>query len=169
MKVAVIVIIMIAGAYGGPSAEAIQFIEGVALGLDDDLGNVTACTKDLNITTVDFGTGFALLEKGFHDKNIKEISAGLTDFGKGTQEIAKVWAACGDAKVAADIAKLAADIAKGPLSIFELVVKETVTIFHEKKELTTDFQQAISAWKAKNFRASGEATGKIVGVLLANV
>ena len=52
------------------------------------------------------------------------------------------------------------------MGIVKVVVSELVNIFHNEKNLTTDFKNAIQYWKAKNFDLCGVMVGKIVGILI---
>jgi len=149
-----------------PGEDVVQFLEGFALGIEATIGNVTECTNDLNITFNDFAVAWKLLREGFDDLDVSEIEQGLIEMAKGLVEVSIAFEQCGLETLAAEIAALAAEIAKGPEGVVEIIVKEIVNIFYHGKDLTADFNGAISSWESGDYHKSGFFVGEIVAILL---
>lgn len=65
------------GPYGGDGQDIIEFLEGIAEGLEIDFGNVTQCTSDLNITLDDFEDSWRDLKYGMDHLSKSYIEQGL--------------------------------------------------------------------------------------------
>ncbi|KAG2381677.1 hypothetical protein C9374_006061 [Naegleria lovaniensis] len=144
----------------------LAFVEGFALGIEADVGNVTECTKDVYITLNDFDDAFYSLEYGFKRINVKLIETGLREFGAGVKELAVALKGCNVNGIVEKIESLAAQLQSGPLGIVKVIVHELINIFHNEKDITNEFKKAIQYWKDKKYELCGVQVGKIVGVLL---
>jgi len=149
-----------------PPSHVVQFLEGFAEGIETTIGNVTECTKDLDITFDDFNISFVHLRYGFDHLNVKEIELGCVYLGKGLEEVSVALHACGLEELAKEIKDLATELSTGVSGIIEVIVKEAVNVFYHRHDLTADFHSAINNWEKGDFFNSGIAVGKIVGILL---
>jgi hypothetical protein len=144
------------------------FLEGMAVGLEIDIGNVTECTKDANVTLGDFEKGFRDLENGINQLSRTLIERGLVEWAAGVLSMAKLLQQCGFVELAQDIYNIATEIMSGPAGIFKLVINEIVDIFYHGRSLINDFKLMISSFKAGDYYHAGVATGEILGILLQN-
>eukprot|EP01116_Phalansterium_solitarium_P003266 TRINITY_DN1403_c0_g1_i1.p1 TRINITY_DN1403_c0_g1~~TRINITY_DN1403_c0_g1_i1.p1 ORF type:complete len:205 (-),score=87.87 TRINITY_DN1403_c0_g1_i1:515-1129(-) len=148
--------------------DTVQFIEGVALGLAADFGNVTECTKEGTTVIDDFDKAYTEIKNGFAHMNVPEIAAGLVDFGAGLDELAAALSDCGEEQLVADIANLAKYLSEGPKGILELIAKEILNFFNQENTLGYDYKRAIAAWDAdpRDYKTAGFYTGEIIGIFL---
>lgn len=166
MFAALTLTMMLGSALAGPSQDTIRFLEGVVVGLEVQIGNVTECTKDLEIGLSDFQNAVADIEFGLRNINLDRLEKGITEFGAGLNIVSDAMRACGLNSLADDIAAIAADIQAGPDGVFKFIVGEAIKIFANEKELTTDFDNLISGFRTGNYFEAGRAVGDILGILL---
>jgi len=151
--------------YAIPPAGVVQFIVGFAEGIETEVSeNITQCVVDYNASLDDLDRGFAELDEGFKKLHPALVEQGLSDIGKGIQEIAGVLDVCGLNELALEIAHVGKEIEEGKL--LEVILKETINIIHNERVLTSDFKSATAAWMSKDYKTSGLYLGKIVGILL---
>jgi len=145
---------------------ATQFLLGFGEGVEVDFTgkNVTQCVEDEQADFEDFETGFSDLDQGIKKKSLSLIKSGIVSFGAGVNEIGQVMQACDLGVISQDIIAIAQQIESG--DAFQVIMKELVSIFHDKTELTAEFQAAIAAWQSGDYFTSGENVGEIAGVLL---
>jgi len=148
--------------------DTVQFLEGFALGLASDFGNVTECANDSSTVVDDFDKAYQEIKNGISHLNVAEVAQGLVDFGSGVQEIAKALEECGDAQLVADIANLGKYLSEGPAGILQLIAKEILNFYSDEKTLGYDYRQAIKAWDAspRDYHSAGFYTGEITGIFL---
>jgi len=146
--------------------DVVAFIEGFATGVESEIGNVTECTKDLDITLNDFEVGFSLIKRGISRIWIPDVEKGLRYFGNGLKEVALVLKVCNATRLAEDIADIAMELSQGIKGVVEIIAKEILNIFHHGADITSDFKAAIASWEKRDYFKSGFYTGKIVGILL---
>eukprot|EP01121_Diplochlamys_sp_Union-15-3_P010627 TRINITY_DN299_c0_g1_i1.p1 TRINITY_DN299_c0_g1~~TRINITY_DN299_c0_g1_i1.p1 ORF type:complete len:171 (-),score=47.30 TRINITY_DN299_c0_g1_i1:31-543(-) len=168
MKVLVALLFLLAVAFASKwkitPEETVEFIEGVAVGLEVELGNVTECTKDLNITLEDFEQGFADVRRGIDSISLSLVEKGIMEWGDGLKELVVVLKVCGADEAAADIEKIILQIESGPEGIVRLIAKEILNILDEN--VGSLFREAVDDWEDKDYFGSGKATGKILGILI---
>jgi len=152
-----------------PESDTLAFLEGFALGLAEDFGNITECRNDSITFVEEFDQAFTLIKKGIDHASINDIVQGLIEFANGIDEVAKALQDCGDAQVVADIANLAKYLKGGPAGIIQLIAKEVLQYFNDQKTLGYDYRQAIKAWDAtpRDYRTAGFYAGEITAIFLA--
>eukprot|EP00003_Mantamonas_plastica_P010501 TRINITY_DN1994_c0_g2_i2.p1 TRINITY_DN1994_c0_g2~~TRINITY_DN1994_c0_g2_i2.p1 ORF type:complete len:180 (-),score=70.90 TRINITY_DN1994_c0_g2_i2:100-639(-) len=143
----------------------IQFLEGFALGIESDFGNVSACIKDAAETYMKFDAAFKDIDEGIRHLDVKRVEKGITELGQGVQDIADAAKDCGFGEIAQDIEAIAKELQE-PGGILKVIVEEVVKIFGHEQEVTQDFKGAIAAWKGKQYTPAGLYVGKIVGILI---
>eukprot|EP01120_Amphizonella_sp_Union-15-10_P014656 TRINITY_DN719_c0_g1_i2.p1 TRINITY_DN719_c0_g1~~TRINITY_DN719_c0_g1_i2.p1 ORF type:complete len:191 (-),score=51.74 TRINITY_DN719_c0_g1_i2:45-575(-) len=150
-----------------PSPPALLFLEGLGYGLEVEIGNVTECAKDLNVTLDDFDAGYTSIRKGIDNWNIFEIEKGLKDWAAGLEESSQVLKVCGAEELAADIEKLAQELQGGVSGLLELLAKEILVVVD--KGVGKLFRDAVTYWEQENYYQAGVCTGQIVGLLLNQI
>ena len=96
----------------------------------------------------------------------KLIETGLKEFGAGVQEVAIALKACNVNEIVARIEEIAKELQSGPGGIVKVIVHEIVNIFHNGRDIASEFKKAISFWKLQKWELCGVQVGKIVGILL---
>jgi len=147
-----------------PEQNLIFFVEGLAYGVEAEVGNITECMEDLNITLADFEKGFADISQGIDWLDIFQIEKGLKEWSAGVTEVNEVLKVCGAEKLAEDIAKIVAEVSSGTTGLLEFVAKEILNILDNG--VGQLFRQAVDAWEANNYYDSGKYCGEALGILL---
>ena len=147
-------------------ADYIAFIEGFALGVESDFGNVTECVQDGKEAFTYLSRSVQELKDGIHRKSVSAITAGIIDLGFGIKELGEDIKACDIKEIIDDIMNIAHQLSSGPSGIVEVIVKEVVNIFHHGKDITNDFKNLISFWEQQKYELAGVQLGKIVGILI---
>eukprot|EP01112_Ceratiomyxa_fruticulosa_P014237 TRINITY_DN4060_c0_g1_i2.p1 TRINITY_DN4060_c0_g1~~TRINITY_DN4060_c0_g1_i2.p1 ORF type:complete len:182 (+),score=43.15 TRINITY_DN4060_c0_g1_i2:184-729(+) len=146
-----------------------QFMVGFLIGVEIEFaGNLTECIADAGVTLDDFDTGFQDIDQGFKSWSVSDIEQGLIAFGAGVQEVSIVLEVCNVTGIVDDIKAIAEELQSGTSGLVKVIIKEGINIFHNEKNLSKDFKTAVSAWKAGDYKSSGQATGNIIGILLAD-
>jgi hypothetical protein len=153
--------------FNGPNRKQwIAFIEGFALGLESDFGNVTECTQDAKLAFTTLERSFQELRDGFKRNSVYAITAGLIDLGFGIKELIDDAKACDIKEIIDDVLKIAHELSSGVGGIIEVVIKETINIFSHHREITNDFKNLILFWEQQKYELAGVQLGKLVGLLL---
>jgi hypothetical protein len=147
-------------------ADVLAFLEGFALGVEAQIGNITLCTADVQVTLEDFKQGYNQIQQGFKHLSIKLVEEGFISIGHGFDDIATAFKDCGIERLVEDIEKLAAELKTGTAGIIKVLYKEFINIFTHGKEITVDVQNFLKYWKAQQYELAGVAMGKIAGILL---
>jgi hypothetical protein len=147
-------------------ADVLAFLEGFALGVEAQIGNITACTADVEITLEDFNLAYKQITQGFRDWSPKLVEQGFVSFGHGIEEIAVAFKDCGVDRLVNDLEKLAAELKTGTTGIIHVIYKEIINIFTHGKEITNDVKNFLKYWQAKQYELAGVQAGKIVAILL---
>ncbi|KAG2381678.1 hypothetical protein C9374_006062 [Naegleria lovaniensis] len=147
-------------------SNVLAFVEGFLLGIEADVGNVTACTRDATITLNDFDNAFYSLEYGFKKMSPQLIETGLQELAAGIEEIKQGIEDCNIKGIIKQIESLIAQLKSGTLGVVKVLVHEAINIFHNGQNITTEFKNAIQYWKDKKYELCGVQVGMIVGVLL---
>merc|ERR1711934_640075 len=134
----------------GAGKDVVLFLEGLAVGVEEDFGNVTECTADLELTLQDFEKGYALIGQGMRHYSISDIRKGLDAFSAGLQEIKKAIDDCGTEEFAQAVEAIIQDFSSW-VGVARFCYHELITIFHERSTLQKDFPAAEAAFKAKEY------------------
>ena len=94
-------------------ADVLAFLEGFALGVEAQIGNITLCTADAQVTLEDFRQGYNQITQGFRDWSVSLVEQGFVSIGHGFDEIAVAFKDCGIERLVMDIEKLAAELKSG--------------------------------------------------------
>jgi hypothetical protein len=152
--------------FGPNRQDWIGFIEGIALGIESDFGNVTECTQEAEFAYESLERSFQELQEGFRQKSVGLITAGIIDLGFGIQEIGKDLKTCDIGEILEDIEKIAKELSSGVTGIIEVIVKEAVNIFSHHKDITNDIKNAYSFWGQGKYQLAGVQVGKLLGFLI---
>jgi hypothetical protein len=144
--------------------DVVNFLKGVAYGLDVVMGDPTACIRDVTNMTSDFNDGVQLIAHGIKTLNVKSVMEGLFAFADGVQKLADAFKACGIEKTAESITKIVEEIKDGQVMAF--VKDEVMHIFSHGRELIHLFKDVAAEWKDKNFYEAGKDVGEILGILI---
>eukprot|EP01129_Flabellula_baltica_P017775 TRINITY_DN9990_c0_g1_i1.p1 TRINITY_DN9990_c0_g1~~TRINITY_DN9990_c0_g1_i1.p1 ORF type:complete len:181 (-),score=53.66 TRINITY_DN9990_c0_g1_i1:54-596(-) len=147
----------------GPTEEALLFLEGFAYGLEEEIGNVTECAKDLNVTMEDLDAGFKLIKHGipWHpkdlEKGLKLWAAGLTEFTHALKD-------CGLEHLVEDIEVILKEIESGIGGTLKFLAEEILALI--KTQSRKDIVAAYTAWEHGDYYHAGYYSGKVVGIIL---
>jgi len=144
--------------------DVVNFLKGVAYGLDVVMGDPTACIRDVTNMTSDFNDGVQLIAHGIKTLNVKSVMEGLFAFADGVEKLADAFKACGIEKTAESIIKIVEEIKDGQVMAF--VKDEVMHIFSHGRELIHLFKDVAAEWKDKNFYEAGKDVGEILGILI---
>jgi len=144
--------------------DVINFLKGVAYGLDVVMGDPAACIKDINNMTSDFNDAVQLIAYGIKHLSVKSVMQGLFAFADGVEKLADGFKDCGLEKIAESIIKIVTEIKEGQVMAF--IKDEVMHILSHGRELIHLFKDVASEWKDKNFYAAGEDVGEILGILI---
>jgi len=144
--------------------DVIDFLTGVAYGLDVIMGDPTACVRDITNMTSDFNDGVQLIAHGIKTLSVKSVAQGLFAFADGVEKLADAFKACGIEKTAESISKIVVEIKSGQVMAF--VKDEVMHIFSHGRELIHLFKDVASEWKDSNFYEAGKDVGEILGILI---
>jgi len=144
--------------------DIVNFLKGVAVGLDVIMGDPAACVKDVTNMTSDFNDAFQLISYGIKNLNVKSVMQGLFAFADGVEKLADAFKACGIEKMADSIIKIVSEIKNGEIQA--LIKDEVIHIFSHGRELIHLFKDVCAEWKAKDFYAAGKDVGEILGILI---
>jgi len=144
--------------------EVIDFLKGVAYGLDVVMGDPAACIRDITNMTSDFNDAVQLIAHGIKTLNVKSVMEGLFAFADGVEKLADGFKACGIEKTAESIIKIVEEIKSGQIMAF--VKDEVMHIFSHGRELIHLFKDVAAEWKDKNFYEAGKDVGEILGILI---
>lgn len=147
-----------------------EFILGFAEGLGRDIG-FADCIQDVNQTYQDIRGMLDFFEHGFNHKAPASIAKAFELLGHMIKDFGSAITVCvKDAtELAAKIENLAAELSGNVGGIIKVIVQDVVHIYHEREELTDDCKAVASDWHAGDFKGSGNAVGKIVGVMLGGL
>jgi len=144
--------------------DVINFLKGVAVGLDVIMGDPAACVKDIKNMTSDFNDGFQLIAHGIKTLSVKSVMQGLFAWADGIEKLADAFKACGLEKTADSIIKIVTEIKAGQLQAF--IKDEIMHIWSHGRELIQLFKDMVANWKDKNFYESGKDVGEVIGILI---
>jgi len=144
--------------------DVVNFLKGVAVGLDVIMGDPAACVKDIKNMTSDFNDGFQLIAHGIKTLNVKSVMQGLFAWADGVEKLADAFKACGLEKTADSIIKIVAEIKAGQLQAF--IKDEIMHIWSHGRELIQLFKDMVANWKDKNFYEAGKDVGEVLGILI---
>jgi len=144
--------------------DILNFLKGVAVGLDVIMGDPAACVRDITNMTSDFNDAFQLISYGIQHLNVKSVMQGLFAFADGVEKVADAFRACGIEKMADSIIKIVTEIKSGQLQAF--IKDEIMHIWSHGRELIELFKDIAAEWKAKNFYAAGKDVGEVLGILI---
>ncbi|KAL0488186.1 hypothetical protein AKO1_015391 [Acrasis kona] len=144
--------------------DALLFIEGFALGVEAEIADVSVCVKEVTATLDDFSTAYAKLKLGFHTLSPSLVREGITHLGAGIESVTKDLKDCGVDRLVKDILALTAEIKQG--GILKVLIKEVISIFHHRKDVTTEIKTFIKAYGDKDYKVAGVQVGKLVAGLL---
>lgn len=144
--------------------EFLDFMKGVAYGLDVIMGDPAACVRDIKNMTSDFNDGVQLIAHGIKKLHVKDVIEGLFAFADGVEKLADAFKACGLEKLSDSIIKIVTQIKSGQVVAF--VKDEVMHIWGHGRELIHLFKDLAAQWKAKNFNEAGKDVGEILGILI---
>jgi len=144
--------------------DVVNFLKGVAVGLDVIMGDPAACVKDITNMTSDFNDGVQLIAYGIKNLNVKSVMEGLFAFADGVEKLADAFKACGIEKMAESIIKIVKEIKSGQIQAF--IKDEIMHIWSHGRELIHLFKDVAAEWKAKDFYSAGKDVGEILGILI---
>eukprot|EP00811_Abedinium_folium_P004590 NODE_14225_length_1121_cov_3.495976.p2 GENE.NODE_14225_length_1121_cov_3.495976~~NODE_14225_length_1121_cov_3.495976.p2 ORF type:complete len:292 (+),score=79.41 NODE_14225_length_1121_cov_3.495976:36-911(+) len=88
---------------------------------------------------------------------LEDFSAAITSCAKDEQELVKKFT------------DLSAALSGNVWEIIHVVVDDAMHIFADRNELTDDCKTTTAAWNARDFKASGNAVGDIVGIITSGL
>jgi len=144
--------------------EVLDFLLGVAYGLDVIMGDPTACIGDFETMVSDFNEGVQLIAHGIKSLSVKSVSQGLLAFADGVEKLANSFKDCGIEKTAESIIKIVGEIKSGQVMAF--VKDEVIHIFSHGRDLIHLFKSLASEWKDGDFYEAGKDVGEILGILI---
>jgi len=144
--------------------DVLDFLKGVAVGLDVIMGDPAQCVSDFNSLVSDFNDAVQLIAHGIKTLNVKSVMEGLFAFADGVEKVADAFKACGIEKMADSIYKIVTEIKSGQIQAF--VKDEIIHIWSHGRELIHLFKDVAAEWKAKDFYAAGKDVGEILGILI---
>ena len=144
--------------------DVLNFIKGVAYGLDVIMGDPAACVRDITNMTADFNDGVQLIAHGFKKLKVKYVVEGLLAFADGVEKLADAFKACGLERIAESVTKIVTEIKGGQIAVF--IRDEVMHIWGHGRELVHLFKDVAAQWKAKEFYEAGKDVGEILGILL---
>ncbi|EGC34909.1 hypothetical protein DICPUDRAFT_34230 [Dictyostelium purpureum] len=151
----------------GSALEFRDFIIGFAEGIEIAINKNSAdCFANVRHSFKDFEDSFRLIEEGFQRKSIGALSVGIQKLGAALQEIIRAFDVCQVPKLIDDIREISEQLKSGTAGIIKLLVKESIIIFRNRRDLTADFRNGVANWKSRNFRDCGRNVGHIIGVLI---
>lgn len=140
-----------------------DFILGIAIGLEIELGNTTECIRRGTLTLTEFKEAFHYLESGIEHFSLDDFERGGEALGTALASIPTLMTDCGAIKLKNDIENAIILIRGG---VIRFLIKESVVIVVHGKELTSDVKAIIADFHERKYRDSGVALGKILGILL---
>eukprot|EP00761_Pharyngomonas_kirbyi_P011319 gb/GECH01011344.1/.p1 GENE.gb/GECH01011344.1/~~gb/GECH01011344.1/.p1 ORF type:complete len:183 (+),score=45.11 gb/GECH01011344.1/:1-549(+) len=146
--------------------DAKQFMGGFILGFAKIHGDVSNCVVDSTEMVANFDSAMKEMEQGFKDRSISEMEDGVKKLGTSVHELLSALSDCGFKYITEDVIEIAMKIAEDPKNIIEIVLKEGIHIFHERKNLSDDFREMIKDWRSDKYFPSGFRTGEIFGILV---
>jgi len=144
--------------------DIINFLKGVAVGLDVIMGDPAACVRDISNMTSDFNDAVQLIAHGIKTLNVKAVMQGLFAFADGVEKLADAFKACGLEKTADSIIKIVTEIKSGQIQTF--IKDEIMHIWSHGRELIQIFKEMVADWKAKDYYGAGRAVGEVLGILI---
>ncbi|GAM21232.1 hypothetical protein SAMD00019534_044070, partial [Acytostelium subglobosum LB1] len=152
----------------GPSpAEFGDFMVGFCEGMEIAMnGNVSTCVAESDAAWEDFANGFHLIGKGFDHLSARDFTKGMELVGNGLAEIPPVFDECGITQFLADIISVSKELSSGAEGVIEVVVKETLNIFHHGDDISEDWKNMVKEWKKENYNQSGVSLGLLVGIIM---
>jgi len=147
-----------------PTSNITLFIEGVAQGLEIEIGNPDECLKDVNVTEEEFIEGFKKIRDGIEHFNIFEIEDGLVLWSKAMQGVNGGLRDCGADKLADDIEEILKEFSSGVTGIVEFIAREILAII--ENDVQKLFKDAIASVEKGDWKTAGIDSGKILGILL---
>jgi len=144
--------------------DVINFLKGVAVGLDVIMGDPAACVRDIQNMTSDFNDGVQLIAHGIKTLNVKAVMQGLFAFADGVEKLADAFKACGIEKMADSIIKIVTEIKSGQIQA--LIKDEIMHIWSHGRDLIELFKAVAADWKAGDFYSAGKDVGEILGILI---
>ena len=144
-----------------------EFFLGFVEGLGNDIGFYD-CIQDIEKVYQDVKTIVDFIHQGINGRVIQAIAKGFELLGELLKDIGEAIVAC--VKDAVEFANkmkdLGAALSGNVWSIIKVVIDELVHIFHERKEISDDSKNCVTAWKGGDFETSGKAVGDIVGIII---
>jgi len=144
--------------------DVVNFLKGVAYGLDVIMGDPAACVKDVTTMVSDFNDAVQQIAHGIKTLNVKAVMQGLFAFADGVEKLADAFKACGIEKTADSIYKIVTEIKSGQIQAF--IRDEIMHIWSHGRELIHLFKDVAAEWKAKDFYSAGKDVGEILGILI---
>jgi len=144
--------------------DLVNFLKGVAVGLDVIMGDPTACVRDVTNMTSDFNDAVQLIAHGIKTLSVKTVMEGLFAFADGVEKLADAFKACGIEKTADSIIKIVTEIKSGQVQAF--IKDEIIHIFSHGRELIEIFKAMVADWKAKDYYSAGKDVGEVLGILI---
>jgi len=144
--------------------DIINFLKGVAVGLDVIMGDPAACVRDIKNMTTDFNDAVQLIAHGIKTLNVKSVMQGLFAFADGVEKLADAFKACGLEKTADSIIKIVTEIKSGQVQA--LIKDEIMHIFSHGRDLIQLFKELVADWKAADFYSAGRCVGEVLGILI---
>lgn len=144
-----------------------EFMLGFVDGLGSEIGFVD-CLNDINKTFSDIVAIVEFFESGFHGKSPGAIVKAFELIGDMLKDVGAAITACvKDAEdLATKIKDLASALSGNPVAIIKIIVEDAIHVWRERTEISTDCKTTSADWKAGDYQGSGQAVGKVVGIIL---
>lgn len=146
--------------------DAIQFLEGFALGFETEIGNVAECLQDAIKLEQDVGTFYVDMKQGFADKSAKDLYDGFRTLPTVVKDISAGVQQCGLTNLVKQLAQVVEQLKSGPEGIIKIVGGEILRIFHNGKEITGDIKGGVEAFENHDYSTAGLKFGEVAGLLL---
>jgi hypothetical protein len=144
-------------------SNTLNFIIGISIGLEIELGNTTECIRRGTLTLSEFKMAVEYLAQGIEHLNLNDLEKGGESLGTALASIPELLKDCGVTKFDQDIKHAISLIKSG---VLKFLVRETVIITAHGRVLFDDVKTMITSMRSEKYMESGIALGKILSILI---
>lgn len=155
------------GAAASAPTDVLEFVEGVAYGMEVEFAkNITVCVDDETTVLDDFSKGYALIKDGIEHFSTRDVEHGINQLGLGVLSLRDVFTGCGLNSTVEDLDKIAALLRGGVVGWVELIAEEVLNVLEHRQTLGGILRSAVKAYDKGEYKIMGYDTGRFIAILI---
>jgi len=160
--IAIVAFALLSAASLASASQSSLLVEGLAVGLTAEIGNVTECTKGVQLSMTFYHDAMMSMKKGQDAHVAAGVQAAVAVFGKSMRELSHAFTVCGLFSVAERVELAGQALSEGNF----LTVSPVGAVSFGEVQLTDDFAFAAKYWLAGDAFQSGVFAGRVVATLI---